>query len=191
MEDYKEEGAKYPEEPSFTITVFAPNFYLRGHSDEYSNNILKSKKEDLSEYFKPFMKKMIDKLMKERRISYPNLVLVVPNSKGEYSPTLQSIGFWIAKYLGNSNYEEIIITINPQRKNIGKQDFLSRFNKIKNHFGLSRTLNQSEKKVIILDDTKVTGSSLLEIEKILRENSAKTIYHLCLSINRNKEIFPL
>ncbi|MFA7708448.1 MAG: hypothetical protein WCX73_05855 [Candidatus Pacearchaeota archaeon] len=191
MVHYEEESASYPESPYFIIKVYAPKFYLKGHRDEYSEKILESKKIDLSEYFREIMISMINNLVTENKIDSPNLIVIAPNSHGGYSPTLRSLGKLFATKFRGCKFEEVVISIDPQRKNVGSQDLNSRFNKVKGHFSLSRPLLNSEKKILVFDDTKVSGGSLLEIEKVLKDGGAEKVNHICLSISRNKDIFPL
>lgn len=187
----KTEYAGYPKYyPGLELEVFAPEWYFRGHTDEYSKKMLSAKKIDESEYFIPYIKKLVDELLKSGKLRKTELIIAIPKSDLSYSETLNSIAIWIKGYL-KIDYENIIERIIPGRRNIGGNLAEKRFHQTSGSMKLTRKLKVNEKNILLLDDAKTTGMTLLESAKILKEAGAENIFCICLGISRNLDIFPL
>ncbi len=178
--------------PGLRLKVSAPGWYFKGHEadDEYSQKILSSKTNDESNYFIPKIKELIDSLIKRNEPQKICLVITIPKSDLEYSITLNSIAKWIKTYLG-IEYENIIERVSKGRRNLGGNASEKRFNQTNSSMKLKRSLKPDEKNILILDDVKATGMTLLESAKILKGAGAENISCICLGINRNLEKFPI
>ena len=105
--------------------------------------------------------------------------------KGTYSPTLKSLGFKLSKFL-DVPYEQLIDRdVETGRKNVAGNTAIDRYNLIKDSMKLNRKLSINEKKIMILDDVKVSGITLLESKKILLDAGAEETLSVCLGINTN------
>ena len=92
------------------VWAYAPANYFKKEikEDEYSFNILRSKSQDMSNYFYPRIKGMYEELKKENKIMQSDIIAVIPKSeKGAFSPTLIAIGKKLAAETG-SVYELIL-----------------------------------------------------------------------------------
>ena len=189
----EKEDAFYPVfYPGLKLEVFAPDWYYKGGYDQhvYSAKIIKSKNSDESKYFLPKIKELIDLLTKEEKLGEIDLITIIPKSDLKYSKTLDSIAYWASNYL-NVNYEKIIIRTIKGRKNLGGNIAKGRFEKTKDSMKLKRDLKPNEKNILLLDDQKTTGITLLECAKILKEKGAINVFCICLGINRNLKKYPL
>jgi predicted amidophosphoribosyltransferase len=175
--------------PGIIEAVYCPKWYLTGHSDEYSNKILSSKKIDESLFFIPYLKDLITHLKNLSLLGDVQLITIIPNSKeSKYSPTMESLGLWFSDTL-HSKFEKVIIPIRPSQKNrncLNKED---RFKETSGSLGLSRALLPEEKAILLLDDAKASGTTLLESIRILKDAGAKSFCIVCLGINHNPQIF--
>ena len=176
--------------PGIIEAVYAPRWYLTGSKDDkYTQKILSSKKVDESSFFIPYLKELINLLKNFSILNEIHLITILPNSKeSKYSPTLESLGLWFAQML-NSKFEKIILPLKPSRKNrncLNKED---RFKETSGSLGLSRSLVPGERSILLIDDAKASGTTLLETMKILKESGAKSFCIICLGINHNPEIF--
>ena len=186
------ESAAYPAfYPNLRLEVFAPAWYYRGkYDDEYSQKILSSKSRDESDYFIPKIKKVIDLLAPLGDVKGLDLVITIPKSNLSYSNTLDGIAQWIKGYL-HIEYENVIERVSTGRRNLGGNYAEKRFKQTGGSMKLKRNLKPNEKKILILDDVKATGITLLESAKILKNAGAKNISCICLGISRNLDRFPL
>lgn len=175
--------------PFESYEVFSPRWYYKGYDDEYSKKILSSKKVDESEYFKPELKKLINTLKAKGLLKGYDLITIFPKSNLKYSPTLETLGGWIADYL-KIKYEKIIIRKKTGRRNEGKDYAEKRYNKTKNSMSLKKGINLKGKSIILFDDVKATGMTILECGKILKNIDIKNIQPICLGISRNPKKFP-
>jgi len=185
----KQESISSKNYPGIFEMVYAPNWYLKGHEDLYSQKILSSKKSDESEFFKPFLKDMIENL--KNQMIFPEnikLITIVPNSHLSYSPTLISLGKWLANYF-ESEFKIIIVPNKECRRNISGNTCEERFNITKGSMYINQEISDKENMILLLDDTKTTGTTTLECIKILKEKGARIIYPICLGINHNLRFF--
>jgi len=188
-----EEDAYYPAfYPGLKLEVFAPDWYYRGYYDKHphSAKIIKSKNSDESKYFLPKLKELISLLIKEKKLGGIDLITIIPKSDLKYSKTLEIVAERIGKDL-KVDYEKIIVRIAKGRRNLSGNMAEKRFEKTKGSMRLKRNIKPDEKNILLLDDQKTTGITLLECAKILKEKGARNIFCICLGINRNLEKYPL
>ena len=185
------EFARWPHYYSdMELEVFAPEWYLKGHADEYSEKILSSKDNNESEYFVPKIKELIDELTKEKKLGKIDLIITIPKSDLTYSSTLDSVASWTATYL-KTKHENIIERLVSGRRNVGDNGAEKRFKQTDGSMKLKRKLEINEKNILLIDDIKTTGMTLLESAKLLKEDGAEMIFCVCLGISRNLQKFPL
>jgi len=193
---YKEENATYPRYyPNQRLTVYAPDWYHRGNlQHRHTSEIISSKSmyasisQNTSKYFTPLMLNTIHDLKRNGILGRIDLVTIIPKSKGRgYSPALEAVGGDVATYL-KAPYERILISqITSEQKGCDSAE--KRYNNVKNSISLVRPLKYTEKEILILDDVKVTGMTILETEKIMRKAGANRILPVCLAIQRNLDYF--
>jgi len=185
------EFARWPHYyPDMELEVFAPEWYFKGHTDEYSEKILSSKNNNESEYFIPKIKDLIDELKKSGKLGKIDLIATIPKSDLTYSSTLSSTASWTALYL-KTKHENIIERLVSGRRNVRGNGAEKRFHQTDGSMKLKRKLESNEKNILLLDDIKTTGMTLLECAKILKEGEAEKIFCICLGISRNLKMFPL
>ncbi|MBU5454361.1 ComF family protein [Caproiciproducens sp. MSJ-32] len=115
-------------------------------------------------------------LIQENKIEADG-ILYVPCSK----ETLRRRGFNQCEIMARILGEKLDIPVYNDLikiKNTKEQKILSReerFINIKNAFKLKNTNNVKDKRIILIDDVITTGATLLECEKILKENGVKEI----------------
>jgi predicted amidophosphoribosyltransferase len=182
------ELAIYPDlYPDLSEMIYAPRWYysLSIKKDDYSHHLAyHSKRQDTSNYFYDSLKSVIDELIALGKLNDLNLITIVPSSKiGVYSPTLVSLAEKTAQYL-QVPFERIIERIKETgRKNVKGNSAQERHDLVKESMKISREPAEFEKNVLLLDDVKVTGMSLLESKKILLAAGVKSTVSVCLGIN--------
>jgi phosphoribosylpyrophosphate synthetase len=179
------ELAKWPRfYPDLEVQVFAPRFYHkameRNGNDNYSRNIVKGKHEDLSDFFFVRVKRVFPKLPFK-----PDLIVVVPCSKlGEFSPTMLALGRKLSNKLCVPN-DNIIQLVREGKKHTDCTSSDERYEATEGTIKVTRTLKGE--RVVLLDDTKVTGMIFLECAKELKTMGASDVIGVCLGINRSKK----
>lgn len=166
--------------PNLEVAVFAPKFYysMEKKRDEYSKNIVLGKQSDLSAYFFEDIKETFSKLPIK-----PNLIVVIPSSKMEsYSPTMIELGIKLSNTFGIEN-SNIVERIKQGKKLTKCSSCDERFHEVNDSFNVTQQLDGE--KIVLLDDTRVTGMTILECAKELREAGASDIVAVCLGINEN------
>ena len=166
------------------VWAYAPSHYYKKSvkEDDYSFNILRSKSQDMSDYFYPRIKAMHDELKKEGKIGQFDLVVVIPKSeKGAFSPTLIGIGKKLATETGS--VFELILERNHSLPKSRELDLKKRYERIYGSISLLRNLEKNEKAILLLDDTLTTGVSCLESATQLKAVGADNIILFCLGIN--------
>jgi len=173
-----------------SLELFAIKRYLTGKrlEDEFTEMIIDSKKTDLVDYFYADSERILKSLISLGRIPKIDLICLIPKHDADYSPTLQSLCFRLSK-LFNVKYEVIFKNEKTERKNTGNKKRGDRFDKVKDSLKIKRYLNDEEKNVLIIDDQKTTGSTLIWAKKLLLDSGAKNIFAFCLGINHNPEFF--
>ncbi len=160
------------------VPVFAPRLYypLSIKKDEYSKNIVFGKKTDLSHLFIQEMEEIFGQLPFK-----PDLVIVVPSSKiNKFSPTMVNLGRRLSRTF-KIKFSRRIKRIEERTKLTDCSTQEERYNSITGCFKVIKKLNYE--KVILLDDTRVSGVTLLECAKILKKAGASDIVAVCLGIN--------
>jgi len=162
------------------VTVFAPRYYYSRTKgdDEYSKQIVNGKHQDLSQYFFEHIKPVFIKLPTKS-----NVIVFVPSHKDTVSPTLQSVAYQLQQEF-KIPYKNII-----RRKGNKKQTSCSsrdeRYREVKGAFKIDKRKHHMEGlNVVLLDDVKTTGLTILECAKELKRVGAENVVGLCLSINR-------
>jgi predicted amidophosphoribosyltransferase len=168
--------------PKLQVQVFAPRFYYSKvqRKDEYSKQVVFGKNQDLSDYFFARIKKLFLKLPIK-----PTLIIVLPSSRmGKFSPTLLALAKNLSDAFGIEN-DNIIERIKEGKKLTTCSNNDERHEAIKDSFKVNR--NIEGKKVVLLDDTKTTGGTVLECAKELRAAGASEVVAVCLGINKFKK----
>jgi predicted amidophosphoribosyltransferase len=173
------EPAAWPEHyGKLEVLVLAPKIYypLKTKKDEYSRQIVFSKKTDLSEYFFEEVKTVFTKLPFK-----PDLIIVVPASKiRSFSPTMVGLGRKLS-YEFNVPFRKSIKRIEERIKLTDCATQEERFASVDGSLKVIRRLKGE--KIVLLDDTRVSGVTLLECAKILKEAGASDVAAICLGIN--------
>jgi len=186
IEEYAKWKKFYPE---LYEKVYAPKWYYAGNvkSDKYSYNLYKpSKEKDMSEYFFPFLKEVIDNLQRQGHLDKLDIITIIPSHQtGCFSPTTDALAQKLSDYI-NLPYEKIISRIKDTRQNtLRLPNALDRYNSVKDSMQITREL--TEKGILLLDDVRTTGITILEAKKILLEAGAKRMVTVCLGINSSKD----
>ncbi|MFH0973515.1 MAG: phosphoribosyltransferase family protein [Candidatus Micrarchaeota archaeon] len=173
------EAAYWPDYyAGLVVKVFAPKLYYpyRVKKDEYSAKIVFSKKRDLSDYFLKEVETVFSKLPFK-----PGLIVVVPASKLNcFSPTVLALAGELSAKFGVAN-ENILVRVKEERKLTNCKSFDERYASIKDSFKATRKLKGE--KIVLLDDTRATGMTLLECAKTLKAAGASDVEAVCLGIN--------
>lgn len=163
------------------VPTIAPAYYYAGSvkRDSYSYNIVQSKKRDCSEYFYDKIKKNFDAYSGKTA----NLICVAPSSEvGKYSPTLLKLAERLSEHSLIVNNNIIMRTV-QRGKMTSLKIYKERFDCVKGTLSLSNPLQSVQKRILILDDVKVGGFTILECAKILKEAGATNFLAICLGIN--------
>ncbi len=147
--------------------------------DTYSYKIVQSKHTDLALFFYDYIKQIFNDCEGQNA----NLICVAPSSEvGQFSPTLLQIAEKLSTESGVLN-ENIIVKAIKKEKMTTKIGYDSRFHAVDGTFAVTRRLKDNEKKILILDDTKVSGCTVLECAKMLIPYGAQKFISICLGIN--------
>jgi predicted amidophosphoribosyltransferase len=170
----------------FNEVVYAPKYYYskKVRQDEYSRNVVFSKKSDLSEYFFPDVIQLINEIKNAKGLWRDfELITIIPSHEpGKYSPTLESLGGKLSDYL-EIPFEKIIERIkSSDSKESDCNRPKERYDLVKDSMRINSDLNGISC-LLILDDVKVTGMSLLEAKKLLMECGISDTLSICLGIN--------
>jgi predicted amidophosphoribosyltransferase len=173
------EPAKWPEHyGDLEVPVFAPRFYypLSTRKDEYSKQIVFGKKTDLSNYFFEEVKTVLAKLPFK-----PDLLIIVPSSKMlKFSPTILGLGKKLSKEV-NIPFKRSIKRIRERTKLTDCANQEERYASVNGSLKVIKKLKGE--KIVLLDDTRVSGVTLLECAKILKKAGASDVAAICLGIN--------
>lgn len=169
--------------PGLIVKVISPAYYYeKKYGDEYSLNIIESKKSDVSSFF---LKRVIKTIEKYRQdLDNCEIITIIPTSKPKLrvSPTLNSIANHLSKHL-DIPYEQIIKKI-VFRISSGRTR-KDRFNAV-NGTMLVKGASVKGKKVLLLDDLRTSGMSILEATKILKNAGVENVVCLCLGTHTNE-----
>jgi predicted amidophosphoribosyltransferase len=186
VEEYARNKEFYPD---LWQKVYAPRWYYSKEvkNDNYSRIIfLDSKIEDKSDYFFPYLKKVVDKLYSQEMLDNFELLTIIPSHEvGKFSPTMDSLALKLSNYL-NILYEQIISRIRNTRQQDDRFHSLKeRYYSVKDSMLVKRELAESS--ILLLDDIKTTGTNILETKKLLWESGVKRVMCICLGINSSKD----
>ncbi|MFH0859760.1 MAG: hypothetical protein V1921_01010 [Candidatus Altiarchaeota archaeon] len=168
--------------------VYAPHHYYSKtvKRDEYSFNIVLSKHNDCSDYFFEPIKQVIDNLGGLGKLENLDLITTIPShARGRVSPTLSSLGVKLSTYL-NVPFENIIERIKTDESKC--KPACEKFDAVHNSMKITKKIG-GIKKILLLDDVKVTGVTLLEAKKVLRESGVSETICVCLGINVSSDFF--
>jgi predicted amidophosphoribosyltransferase len=175
------EPAKWPQYyDDLEVKVFAPNYYVPlPKRDTYSANIVFGKSQDKSSYF------LAEVLRVFQHLPFtPDLIVTVPSSKlNDYSVTMLELGKRLSKILGIKN-KNIIKRTKTIRKQTDCNDYDQRHSAVDGVFKVTKHLDGE--KVVIMDDTRTSGMTILECAKMLKEAGASKIIAVCLGITGEK-----
>ncbi len=171
--------------PGFFEMVYAPKWYytLGVKQDAYSREICYcSKRLDRSNYFFSHVREVLDELSKKGILNDLDLISSLPSHNvGAYSPTLIPLAEKISDYL-NVPDENIISRTKSTREGGQRLDTrYSRFLSVRDSMTVTRELN--ENKIMLLDDVKTTGVTILETKRILFKAGLKKTVTVCFGIN--------
>lgn len=165
------------------VPVRAPqHYYQKGYrEDKYSARIVWSKTGDQSWFFWDYIKKVYYEVCGED--SY-DLICVIPSStEGHYSPTMLELARRLSEETGIPNDNILVRRKRLETKMARLRDRESRCKNVKGTVGLIRPLQPHEKRILLLDDTKATGASILECATVLKRNGAAEFLAICLGVN--------
>ncbi len=169
--------------------VYAPRPYYQESvtKDTYSKKIFFSKDEDQTHYILKPVKELISKLKMNNILEGTELITIIPRGKvGCYSVTLNRIANSMSFYL-NIPYEKIIQRIKNSRQSETRAEILEeRYESVKDSMEINRSL--SENKILLLDDVKTSGCTILEAQKILKDAGVHEIVCVCFGINQTTVI---
>lgn len=176
-----QESAKWPDYyGDLEVQVYAPNYYYPlPERDEYSKKIVYGKSRDLSDYFLETVHLVFPKLPFK-----PDIIVTIPSSEvGKFSPTMLALCKKLSKRLSIKN-KNIIKRVKKGRKLTDCKNYDERHSAIDGVFKVKKQLNGE--KIVIMDDTRSTGVTILECAKMLRQAGASEIVALCLGITGEK-----
>ncbi len=171
---------------SLRVNVFAPELYFPERvktDDEYSNQIRRGKHSDNSAFFFPKLSKLFEQVLAEFK---PNLITAIPKHDAD---TCSVTMLKLAEKLSNKSgipTEKLIKRKKATKKLTECATAEERYAAIQDTLGLSRPL-KGEKCILLLDDTRTTGMTLLECAKILKKGGATDVVALCLGINETRK----
>jgi|WetSurMetagenome_2_1015567.scaffolds.fasta_scaffold25230_4 hypothetical protein len=178
--------------PELDELVYAPKWYYKNKvkKDEYSARLWFSKEEEKAWYFTQHLEGLIKEMKAEKVVDFSNieLITIMPRHiPGVYSLTLDPLAILLSNILG-VKYEKILERAKDTWLD-GKRpkEALQRYTLVKDSLIISRKL--TEKKVLLFDDIKTTGTDILEAKKILLNAGVRHTITICLGINtvRNQE----
>lgn len=163
------------------VQVLAPKHYIpfRKGVDGYSANIVYSKKQDKSDYFLGEALEVFSHLPFK-----PDLIVIIPSSKPrKYSVTMLRLGKKISKKLGIKN-KNIIKRVKTTRRQTDCGNSDERYSAVNGVFKVTEHLDRE--RIVIMDDTRTSGMTILECAKVLIKAGASEIAAICLGITGEK-----
>ena len=166
--------------------VYAPQYYLSREIDydPYSEMIVASKQTDKSDFFIGHITDLINELISLEIIKDFDLITNLPSFRRENSPTLIALGEKLSQVY-QKPYKSIFWKVKDADSSKKKPQ--QRYDEIHNSFKLSDELDNI-KTVLLIDDVKTTGITLLEAKSLLITRGINTI-SICLGINKSKKYF--
>ena len=186
---FRTELAKSVHYPDLRVQVYAPKPYFTKQirPDDYSCKIVYSKHEgDKLPYFKPFISDLLNELNARNELPKIDLVVVIPSSQiGLSSATTPGVAKHVANEL-KTTFDDVVSRIKSTKKLTDCASDEERYEQTRGTLKLTRVLKSSEKNILIIDDVKTSGITLLETAKLLKESGAQQIIAICLGINSNE-----
>ena len=169
--------------PNLMVQVYALEYYKKkADGDEYSSKIRESKTRDLSDFFYPRMQAAFRQSLQQTGIT---LICVVPSSTvGGFSPTMLTIASRLTAEFGLTSKNLLRRKIKIQKKMAFLTTAPQRYAAINGTLELIDRPGPSEKVILLLDDIKTSGTTMLECTKLLKEAGAQEVIGLCLGINK-------
>lgn len=195
------EEIEYPEfYGELKQVVFAPATYIStsqyhttGTSDHYSRQLYFAKiGYDKGWFFSPQICDLVTELIQKKVIEPISIIAIMPNhDETTHSPTLHKAAEELSKKF-NVPVTNALIRTKKSSKSAGKIETLpERYSNIKDtltaHEELSESCKTKEVRVLLLDDVKTTGLSIMEATKILLEVGVKKVYPVVFGINNHRE----
>jgi hypothetical protein len=164
------------------VWAISPGLY-KGKKDAYSKKIIESKTENLSDFFYDKIKDVYDSFDKEFGLSNFEWVIPIPTSKPnqDISPTLRPVGEKLAEET-KKIFAPVIEKVGLSSSKV--RDVETRHNDVSNSMKINcEAYKVKGKNIILLDDLRASGTTILECTKILREAGCGKVIAICLSIN--------
>jgi hypothetical protein len=182
-QDHIKQEARYSKYfGTLSVNVYAPKRYYKMEikRDWYSYGIVKSKSEDLSNMFYEDFKKAFDKIIP----SGFDLITIIPKTNvGAFSPTMMSL----CKRLSTETkipFTQVLNRIrSPEKKMTDLGNVEARNKSNQGTIDLTNPELVKGKRVLVIDDVKTTGDTILTCAQLLINNGAKNVVGLCLGIN--------
>jgi predicted amidophosphoribosyltransferase len=189
-EEYEEKGfirsiIKDDFYPGLEIVNVSPKWYYNQvhHSkDEYSKKILQSKKGiEEQDYFKPYVEKCLQAFEKELNLSDVDLVTLIPNSNNGYYKSIVELVKFIASKFNKSSFP-VFVRQSGKRTGNHRED---RYKDLHGKINLSDAKKIQGKNILLVDDIRTSGISILECSSILLSAGAKKVVSLSLGTHNS------
>ncbi len=173
--------------PGLIIQGASPRWYYnKPHhgKDEYSKRLLNIKRNvDETAYFKPHIETCIEAFDDELGFSSADVISLIPNSNNEYYVNMRKIAIWISAKFNKRSFPTL-------RRKPGRRDGNSRENRYKDVHGKFEVIKRDDiigKKILLIDDIRASGISILECSDVLLKSGTREIISLTLGTNTSKE----
>lgn len=163
-----------------TPVISATYYYEKHYGEEYSLKIIEAKKRvNLFDYFWPKFFEMVKDYEGELKLREFSIITAVPTTKPylPITPTLFSLAERLSQHL-NVPYEQVVKRI-EFRKSFGRS-LKDRYDANKDTMVI-HCKSIAGKKVILVDDCRSSGMTILECTKILKAAGAEEVICLCLA----------
>jgi predicted amidophosphoribosyltransferase len=173
--------------PDLKVSAVSPRWYYKQiyhESDEFSKRIIRLKKcKDETKYFEPYVKNCIDKFKSVMGFSEVELVSAIPNSNNKYYGTIINLLKIVGIKLSVDS--KFVLDRKPGRRTGHHRE--DRFNDLHGKFKVKSGIDVENKKILLIDDVRASGMSILECSSVLLKAGAKEIISLSLGTNTSKE----
>ncbi len=173
--------------PDLEIQGVTPRWYYKKiyhGSDEYSRRILRSKKGyDESEYFRSFVENCIDRFDQDMGFSSVDLITLIPNSNNKYYENIINVAKIVSSRLGK-RFIPLFDREPGQRTGNHRED---RYKDLHGKFKIKNQEQIKGGKILLIDDIRTSGISILECSEVLLTAGAKEIISLSLGTNTSNE----
>ncbi|MFH0874815.1 MAG: phosphoribosyltransferase [archaeon] len=159
--------------PKISIQGLSPKYYYdKKHNETYSLKIIEGKRQDKSSFFKKEVILTINKFEQKMRFKECNLITLIPTNKIELplSPTMQSIAEILSKELNVPYIQIIKRAIFKKRSGYLVKE---RYMDVKGSMIVTDSVKNM--KILLLDDVRASGISMMECANTLIKSGAKEI----------------